>query len=245
MNGDDTPQPDAADGQDDAANDEQEITLTFSYEPQATLEELFGVGEETLFQAFDLALTRVGVTESVEVSVLITTDEGIRTLNRDFRGKDEATDVLSFPLLDHPIVEAPADQLWQPGAEGEDDGEDEDDLSDDFSSDGDGEQALKGKIVLLGDGADDDYDSADDEDSDDDFGDDSAIWPTHLGDIAIARETALRQAQQAGHSAAWELAFLFVHGVLHLVGFDDHTEAGYQTMVAHQEAVLAEAGVTR
>jgi probable rRNA maturation factor len=31
------------------------------------------------------------------VSVLLTDDKGIRRLNRDFRGKDKATDVLSFP----------------------------------------------------------------------------------------------------------------------------------------------------
>ena len=84
-----------------------------------------------------------------------------------------------------------------------------------------------------------------DDDAVDDFTDDSEAWPTHLGDIAIARETVLRQAQQAGHSPAYEVAFLFVHGVLHLVGYDDHTEAGYRAMVAHQEAALAEAGVTR
>ena len=32
-----------------------------------------------------------------QVSVLLTTDRKIRQLNRDFRGKDKATDVLSFP----------------------------------------------------------------------------------------------------------------------------------------------------
>ncbi len=194
MNGDDeATQRDAAADQDDLTGEEQEITLTFSYEPQATLEELFGIGEETLFQAFDLALARVGVTESVEVSVLITTDEGIRTLNRDFRGKDEATDVLSFPLLDQPIVEAPADQLWQAGEDGAEADEDEDDFSDDFADDDDGEQALKGKIILLEDGGDEDA-----ENLEDDFDEDSEVWPTHLGDIAIARETTLRQAQNGG-----------------------------------------------
>lgn len=36
-----------------------------------------------------------------EVSVLLTTDKAIRRLNRQFRGKDKATDVLSFPSLTH------------------------------------------------------------------------------------------------------------------------------------------------
>lgn len=215
-------------------SDDQEITLTFSYEPQATMDELFGISEEQLFAAFDAALVRVGVLDSVEVSVLITTDEGIRALNREYRGKDEATDVLSFPLLDQPLVDAPADQLW-PAPEEEDaetsdeqvDLEDED-FSEEFAEDA--EQQQQDVSALLGDEGDED---------------DEEFWSTHLGDIAISRETALRQAQAAGHSVAYEVAFLFVHGVLHLVGFDDHTDAGYQAMVAHQEAALAEAGVTR
>lgn len=221
-----------------AMGDDQEITLTFSYEPQATMDDLFGISEETLFAAFDVALERVGVLESVEVSVLITTDEGIHALNREYRGKDEATDVLSFPLLDEPLVDAPADQLW-PAAEEEDaEASDEqaaledEDFSQDFADDEASEQPLKGMIVLIGD----EEDEADEE---------PEFWPTHLGDIAISRETAVRQARTAGHSVAYEVAFLFVHGVLHLVGFDDHTDAGYQAMVAHQEAALAEAGVTR
>lgn len=41
-------------------------------------------------------LTRVGVTEG-EVGVLVCDDATIRSLNRHFRGKDSATDVLSFP----------------------------------------------------------------------------------------------------------------------------------------------------
>lgn len=272
MNGDDMDDEQTSDEQ---TSDEQEITLTFSYDPVATLEELFGLREETLFQAFELALERVGVRESVEVSVLITTDEGIRALNREYRGKDEATDVLSFPLLDQPIVEAPADQLW-PSADEDDEVLDDldaldelddldglDDLADLDAEQADGQPIANGHAnshAGVEDGADQrledllvdpDNDSVADETFDDESGDgdsdddESVIWPTHLGDIAIARETALRQAQAAGHSVAYEVAFLFVHGVLHLVGFDDHTDAGYQAMVAHQEAALAQAGVTR
>lgn len=203
-------------GQDDGL----EVALTFSYEPDGLTDDLFGLSEEALFTAFEHTLEATGIDRSVEVSVLITTDEGIRALNRDYRGKDESTDVLSFPLLDEPLVEAPADQLWQPGegdrmsmagAVGEEDDEDD--------------GALDG-----------DEDVVDGEDGEEE-------WPLHLGDIAIARETVIRQAERAGHSAAYEVAFLFVHGVLHLVGYDDHTDAGYRAMVAIQEAALARAGI--
>lgn len=43
-------------------------------------------------------LAAEGVAYPCEVSVLITDDEGIRNLNRDYRGKDQPTDVLSFAL---------------------------------------------------------------------------------------------------------------------------------------------------
>jgi probable rRNA maturation factor len=55
----------------------------------------------------------------------------------------------------------------------------------------------------------------------------------------------VRQAAAAGHSVAWECAYLFAHGLLHLMGYDDSTDAGYRAMVAHQEAVLTDAHITR
>ena len=45
------------------------------------------------------ALVALGLAE-VEVSVLLCDDATIRPLNREWRGKDEVTDVLSFPQLD-------------------------------------------------------------------------------------------------------------------------------------------------
>jgi probable rRNA maturation factor len=75
--------------------------------------------------------------------------------------------------------------------------------------------------------------------------DDVEEWPLHLGDVAIAREMVIGQAERAGHRAGYEVAYLFVHGVLHLVGYDDHTDAGYRAMVTIQERVLAQAGVAR
>ena len=40
-----------------------------------------------------------------EVSVTLTDDEGIRALNKEYRDKDSATDVLSFPLIDGEYTE--------------------------------------------------------------------------------------------------------------------------------------------
>ncbi len=40
------------------------------------------------------------ITDSAEVSVTFTDNEGIRALNRDYRGIDRETDVLSFPLFE-------------------------------------------------------------------------------------------------------------------------------------------------
>ena len=44
------------------------------------------------------ALAAEGVSEGCIVNVLLTDDEGIRRVNREFRGVDSATDVLSFPF---------------------------------------------------------------------------------------------------------------------------------------------------
>ena len=65
---------------------------------------------------------------------------------------------------------------------------------------------------------------------------------THLGDIVISWPTVKRQASEVGHNPAYELLFLLSHGVLHLVGYDDQTEAGYQAMIRLQQAVMEATG---
>lgn len=90
-----------------------------------------------------------------EVSVTFTDNNGIQTLNRDFRGIDRPTDVLSFPLTDYESDEFPID---------------EPELS--------------------------------------------------LGDIVISLERASEQAEEFGHSFEREVAFLTVHSMLHLLGYD-------------------------
>ena len=51
-----------------------------------------------------------------------------------------------------------------------------------------------------------------------------------------------RQSSEAGHDPVYELLFLLSHGVLHLIGYDDQTEAGYQAMIRIQHAVLDATG---
>ena len=90
-----------------------------------------------------------------EVSVTFTDNDGIRELNREYRNKDSATDVLSFPMYAFT----------------------EDDMPDtDFS--------------------------------------------VELGDIVLSLERAMEQSEEYGHSYEREVAFLTVHSVLHLLGYD-------------------------
>lgn len=56
-----------------------------------------------LRKIFRAALKAVNVPPQTEANLLITGAETIRRLNREYRGKDEATDVLAFSMLDQPL----------------------------------------------------------------------------------------------------------------------------------------------
>lgn len=82
-----------------------------------------------------------------------------------------------------------------------------------------------------------------------DNGDDSDApeeeWQPPLGDIVISVPRALEQAEQYGHSVEREIGFLFVHGFLHLIGYDHQDEASERIMFGKQEAALIQAGLGR
>ncbi|WP_274363262.1 rRNA maturation RNase YbeY [Paenibacillus thermotolerans] len=135
--------------------------------------------EETLHRLLRLAGESEGV-EAGEVALTFVNDEEIRELNKQYRGLDKSTDVLSFSMWEgEELAEAP-------------------ELSDD-----------------------------------------------PIGDIVISAETAKRQSEEYGHSLEREIGFLFVHGFLHLIGYDHQDEASEKEMIGKQERVLQQAGLTR
>ena len=64
--------------------------------------EVIGLGHNEsaglIKKAINMALDAEGIEVPCIISVMLTDDEGIQTVNRDFRGVDRATDVLSFPM---------------------------------------------------------------------------------------------------------------------------------------------------
>ena len=147
-------------------------------------------------------LSQAGIERPVVVALLITNDATIQSLNKKFRNQDKSTDVLSFPLLDKPVVHAPMDQLWMKS------------------------ELLEGVEFPT---------------------QQTFITPpditTHLGDIVISWPMVQRQSSEVGHDPAYELLFLLSHGVLHLIGYDDQTQAGYQAMIRIQRSALDATGL--
>ncbi len=63
-----------------------------------------------------------------------------------------------------------------------------------------------------------------------------------LGDIAISVPRAKQQAEQYGHTVAREIAFLTVHAMLHLFGYDHIEPAEEEKMRERQREILKFAG---
>lgn len=170
-----------------------ELTITVD-ENEARSAVLQAISPAELEHVVKCTLDKAGITQPVCLSLLITSEETVQGLNKQYRQQDKPTDVLSFPLLDKPLVHAPAELLWMPLA------------------------------------------------ATDEAGGNAFVTPpelaTNLGDIVISWPMVLRQATEAGHSATYELLYLLAHSTLHLIGYDDQSEAGYEAMVELQEAVM-------
>lgn len=145
--------------------------------------------EELTLKVIKAAMEQEGVNPAAEVSVVFVDDAYIHRLNREYRGVDRPTDVLSFAMQEM-VDEEPA-------------------VNEDFQAEFDENE---GPL---------------------------------LGDIIISLETAVRQAKEYNHSLEREVAFLAVHGFLHLLGYDHMEEAETRVMRLREEAILAGLELTR
>ena len=160
--------------------------------------------EKLLHEVIEAAAKYLNLPEGIELDLSIVSNEEIQVLNRDYRGLDKPTDVLSFALTE---------------------------VSSEYDVD----------FAHL-DLAEEEEETEDLEETE--FEEEEAI-PQHLGDIIISYPRAQEQAQDYGHSLDRELAFLAVHGFLHLNGYDHQTEEEAQEMFRIQEEVLTTYGLTR
>jgi probable rRNA maturation factor len=60
----------------------------------------------------------------------------------------------------------------------------------------------------------------------------------HLGEVVISYPQAVKQAQERGHGVAQELTLLIVHGILHLLGYDDELPEMEKQMKARENEIL-------
>lgn len=130
-------------------------------------EEIFERFSEVLAERIEAMVP----TQNGEVNLALINDEKIHLINRDFRGFDKPTDVISCAYL-----------------EGE-------------------EMPLMEEMVV--------------------------------GDMYISIETAKRQAEEKGHDLETEVKMLFVHGLLHIFGFDHNTDEEEAEMEGWAGKVLA------
>ena len=66
-----------------------------------------------------------------------------------------------------------------------------------------------------------------------------------LGDIYISVDKIKSQAKEYGHSEKREMAFLTVHGLLHLLGYDHMNKEDEEVMFREQELILDGFGIKR
>lgn len=69
--------------------------------------------------------------------------------------------------------------------------------------------------------------------------------PLDLGEIFICYKQAIKQAKEYNHSLERELAFLFVHGLLHILGFDHQNKKDEKEMFNRQKQILNSANYMR
>jgi probable rRNA maturation factor len=128
-----------------------------------------------------------------EVSVILIDNEEIKEINLKYRGIDQITDVLSFPMLDYTKNKVFKDVYINYKF-------DQSDLNDE-------------RLVI--------------------------------GDVALSLEKASQQSEEFGHSFIRECAYLTVHSILHLLGYDHMEEVEKNIMRKREEEILSNFKISR
>lgn len=149
------------------------ILIQNDQEVRPCTQELLEFCERVLTRAMAL----LHLPTEAEISLMLVDNRAIQALNREYRGIDAPTDVLSFAQLE-------------------------------------GEELFDALDVSI------------------------------LGDIVISIEKTLEQASDYGHSFERELAFLLVHGLLHLAGYE-HDEEFTGPMHDKQEEIMRALAINR
>ena len=61
----------------------------------------------------------------------------------------------------------------------------------------------------------------------------------HLGEVIISYPQVIRQAEERNHSIEKEITILIIHGVLHLLGYEDEKPELKQKMAAREKEILS------
>ena len=165
--------------------------MTFYVENETQEDFPFPV-EETIEKVIRAAPSAEACPFEAEINLVITDSAGIRIYNREYRGIDKETDVLSFPGVDYEI----------PG---------------DFSL------ALADKNSYFN----------------------PETGEILLGDIILCKDRIYSQAEEYGHSVLREFAFLIVHSILHLLGYDHMEQDEEKVMRSHQDKIMEELDILR
>lgn len=172
--------------------------------------------ETDVIEAAQSALLAEGLAgQEIELSVAVSDDAEVQRLNREYRGVDRTTDVLSFAAEEAPDWEGRA------GVEYDlDESDDEDELDEAEPEDDEGdEEAPAGFEFKLPPG----------------FAGEEADGPRYLGDIIISYPQAERQASEFGNGPPREAQELIIHGVFHLLGYDHEEPDEREVMRAKEE----------
>jgi len=75
-----------------------------------------------------------------------------------------------------------------------------------------------------------------------DLSDDPTDFEVLEGELVLCTDEASRQAASRGHQTRDELLLYALHGLLHLMGYDDHNDEDYKTMHQREDELLTKAG---